>query len=551
MSSKPMPRNSLIVFYCLALSMLVLLFVWSGYHTSRVFVGFSNHIEELEVALISLEDCLLRLRECEADLRLAAQKDGASYLGSYTVRRSSIEPQLKSLVLPSDSDLKELFSEQLRRQSRVIALIRSGELKSAAESLREGEAGFEALSEKAESMKLSVLSRLREETERVRRVCTEFLCETIIASCLLILFSVFLVLANRRFLRESERLMETSKKLALLVDTSFDAIFFADKDLVIRSWSPACSRLFGYSSEEAIGQSLNLITPAFLSHELASYRAAAFKGQAIEPYETKRSSKSGKELIVSVSVSPVVTGYDAVDGITIVMRDVSAQRLLQQQKDDLIAALAHDLKNPLISSNVLLEIIRDDFNSLEPETIRDISGRVALANNRMIETVNEMLDVYRLESGSIEVELKPVDITQLCFDLQSELSLAFERKKIEFSLDVKDGLCAVTDGRVLRRILYNLLDNALKHCQEGAEVNFSAERAGSNLVLTVSDDGPGLSAQERSRAFQRIFRAPVAGKREGSGLGLYAARLMADLLNVSLDCQSSPGAGTRFRVELP
>ncbi|NJL71647.1 MAG: ATP-binding protein [Candidatus Competibacteraceae bacterium] len=70
-------------------------------------------------------------------------------------------------------------------------------------------------------------------------------------------------------------------------------------------------------------------------------------------------------------------------------------------------------------------------------------------------------------------------------------------------------------------------------------------------MLTVSDDGPGLSAQERSRAFQRIFRAPVAGKREGSGLGLYAARLMADLLNVSLDCQSSPGVGTRFRVELP
>ncbi|NJL71646.1 MAG: PAS domain S-box protein [Candidatus Competibacteraceae bacterium] len=221
--------------------------------------------------------------------------------------------------------------------------------------------------------------------------------------------------------------------------------------------------MFGYSSEEAIGQSLNLITPDSLSHELTSYRTAAFKGQTIEPYETKRSSKTGKELIVSVSVSPIVTGFDAVDGITIVMRDVSAQRLLQQQKDDLIAALAHDLKNPLISSNVLLEIVRDDFDSLEPETIRDISGRVAVANNRMIETVNEMLDVYRLESGSIEVELKPVDITQICFDLQSELSLAFERKKIGFSLDVKDGLCAVTDGKVLRRILYNLLDNALKH----------------------------------------------------------------------------------------
>jgi PAS domain S-box-containing protein len=550
LSSRAVSPRSTTLFYCLALSLLVILFVWFGYNTSRVFLSFSTHIEELEVALLSIEDCLSRFRECEIDLRLATRREDSSYLGSYAVRRSLIEPQLKNLKLSANSNIKELFEEQLKRQADISNLIKRGELIAAAETLKQGETRFEEISERAESVKYAVLSKLRTETIRVRKVCTEFLCVTIVASGLLILLSVSLFRANRRYEKESARFFETSNKLALLVDTSFDAIFFCDKDLVIRSWNPACCRLFGYSAEEATGKSLELITPAQLMHELTLYRNTASRGLPIEPYETKRINKLGKEITVSVSVSPIFTSSDSLDGITIVMRDVSERCQLQQQKDDLVAALAHDLKNPLISSNLLLEIIREDLTALEPETIRDMTGRIASANTRMIETVNEMLDVYRLESGAINIDPKPVDVTRLCVELQAEMSPAFERKKINFTHEIDANLSAVTDPKVLRRILYNLLDNALKHCDEGVNVNFIVKQFEDHLVLTVSDNGPGLSPSERIRAFQRIFRVPGGNQNEGSGLGLYAARLLSDLIGAKLEYLSSKSASTIFKLEL-
>lgn len=420
------------------------------------------------------------------------------------------------------------------------------------DKLHSKEASATAAATNIEDFRVLKLAELRRETAKVAQVCAEFQYEGIATVLLLIGFSAFLLYHNKRFVSESEAHVETTRKLALLVETSFDGIFSVDGQLLIQSWSPACQRIFGFSREEVVGSTLSLLWPPALGHELQVYRKALAEGVAISPYESRALTKSGKEISVSISASPVLADYDRVDGMTIVVRDVSFETTMRQQKEDLIAALAHDLKNPLIGSNLLLEIIREDFATMGAESVRDMTSRLSATNNRMIETINEMLDVYRLESGAIEIVSKPTDLSGLCHELEKEFSFAFERKKIAFKSEIAADLSVLSDPNLLRRIIYNLLDNALKYCTEGNTVIFSASLTeGGSTEIAVDDDGPGLDDNERRRVFQRLFRRPVSATgSEGSGLGLYAARLMSDLIKARIECQSKSNAGTRFKIIL-
>jgi two-component system, OmpR family, sensor kinase len=242
-----------------------------------------------------------------------------------------------------------------------------------------------------------------------------------------------------------------------------------------------------------------------------------------------------------------VTSKDEIGQLTETFNRMQDQlRQVDVARKEFIATASHELRTPIFSLSGFVELLQDE--DLDEETRREFLETMSEQVARLQKLSVDLLDLSRLDSGSVELHTEPVDLAELTRSVAGEFHPRLAEHRTDLVLDVpEEGPNAACDRERVAQIMRILLDNALRHTPEGTDVTVSALRYNGAAELTVADTGPGLPAGARAKVFERFFTGDAA---RGAGLGLAIARELAERMDGRLVLSTESGS-TAFTLELP
>jgi len=227
--------------------------------------------------------------------------------------------------------------------------------------------------------------------------------------------------------------------------------------------------------------------------------------------------------------------------------------VLNQEKNEFLGIVAHDLKNPLSAIQSLAELIAFDFESLSKQDVVEYTQMITASSEQMFDLITNLLDVNAIESGHTHIHLSHTDLTPTLQQLADEYYERARTKNIKFIYEAPEKLNMVIDSAIVRQILDNLLSNAIKYSPENTCVEFHATFEQQILHCRVIDQGPGLSAADQAKLFNKFTRLtpkPTANE-HSTGLGLFIVHKLVEALQGRVWCESKLKHGATFAVELP
>jgi PAS domain S-box-containing protein len=247
---------------------------------------------------------------------------------------------------------------------------------------------------------------------------------------------------------------------------------------------------------------------------------------------TSRRNYGFQERFYERTIAPVWTANDQILGWVIVVRDVTEEKVISQTRELLTETLVHDLRSPIGAIKTTLELIQEEISKSESSSVTDQSLDIAQRSaDRVLALIDSLLDISQLESGNLDIETKPSDIHVIISDAIGELIQQANEDGIILHEGDRNNLPLVQiDENLIRRVITNLLDNALKFTPEGGIVAVVATKEMEDFVtVRVSDTGPGIPEDYREIVFRRFSQIPgLRGRRRGSGLGLTFCQLVVE-----------------------
>jgi PAS domain S-box-containing protein len=358
------------------------------------------------------------------------------------------------------------------------------------------------------------------------------------------------VARDLRAVREADR---TRATLAAIVTGSDDAIISKTLDGIVTSWNPAAERLYGFTSDEMVGQSILRIIPVHLYFEEEHILSKIRVGERIDHFETTRMRKDGSIVHVSLTVSPLRDSNGRLIGASKIARDITAQRDAQRKKDEFLAVLAHELRNPLAPiRNAIALFGQPNTTKVQQDRAHAIAERQFQHMSRLLD---DLLDVSRLTRGRVELKLQHVELRSLVQQaVDATRTLMGERMhKLEVSHS-EEPLVLEADPVRITQIVANLLTNAAKYTDPGGAITLSTRRDRDEAVIEVADNGIGFDAEMHERLFELFSQEQSALARAagGLGIGLALVREFVERHGGTVAAYSAgPGKGSRFTVRLP
>jgi signal transduction histidine kinase len=331
------------------------------------------------------------------------------------------------------------------------------------------------------------------------------------------------------------------EQAAQVLEAVGDGIFLLDGDGVVRLWNRAATLATGLPAAAVLDRRLGDV--------IANWDTLA----AAIPLAAEGAAARAVTLPVEIEGRDLWLSFVAVrlaDGVVYAFRDVTRERLLEDERSDFIATISHELRTPMTGVyGAAQTLLREDIE-LEPEQRQTLLSMIATEAARLSQITEEVLLASQLDRGELHFERAAVDVGEVVrAAVNSMRSQLHDSTPIE--VDVADHVVASGDSDRIQQVLVNLLDNAAKY--GGAPVRISAESTDGLVRIAVSDAGPGISPADRDRIFEKFYRADTERSRaaRGTGLGLYISRELAQRMGGRLALASAPGEGARFVVELP
>ena len=334
-------------------------------------------------------------------------------------------------------------------------------------------------------------------------------------------------------------------------------------DAAIRFANPAAARLLGDAHpDDLIGQSLFHFAPQHTHQVLQQHRFLAECGEVPPPLDIALPRPDGLDRTVLLRSTP--TRFDGCYAVETVLRDVTADRRREQSlrdaqqkaekmnrlKSRFLAQMSHEIRTPLTSIIGFAEILSEN----DLGEWNEFTAYLERSSRRLLHTINSVLDLSRLEAGSLTLAPKPVDVTRVIRDTADLFTHRAAQNGVRLQVEVpRTPIRATVDPQALDRILDNLISNALKFTDEGGRVVVRAKGDGDALTLEVEDTGVGIAPQFLPHLFE-AFKQGEAEARDaqpGSGLGLAITQQLVDLMGGRIDVESEEDVGTRFSITLP
>jgi two-component system NarL family sensor kinase len=229
--------------------------------------------------------------------------------------------------------------------------------------------------------------------------------------------------------------------------------------------------------------------------------------------------------------------------------EVAELKAQSQQKEDFVVSLAHDLKSPLLGAVRVLELLS---TGAVPAAAQGEILRVALrSHHAMLIMIRNMIDVYKSESGALLPLMEPTNVSVLLSETLEEFAALINDKELTINKSINDVPAALADSILLRRVVMNLIDNAVKFSPQGSALSLSLSQEGRQIVIAIKDSGNGLSESQVAQIFNRFWQSD-SGRRcgIGSGLGLYSSKQIVESMQGSIECRSEENSGAEFKVLL-
>lgn len=229
---------------------------------------------------------------------------------------------------------------------------------------------------------------------------------------------------------------------------------------------------------------------------------------------------------------------------------------IARQRADFVSRLTHDLRTPLVAADRMLNLFQQGALGEMSEPMAEAVATMSRSNRNLLDMVNTLLEVYRFEAGRKVLNFAPVDITEIINEVIDELKPLAEEKGLSLTLEKQldnEQLTTVEGDRLeLRRVLTNLVGNAIKFTDEGSidvDMKQAIEQEKPQLVIAVQDTGPGVSLEEQKNLFERFRKGKH--RNSGSGLGLHLSQRILESHNGTIQLDSEEGKGSVFTVQLP
>jgi PAS domain S-box-containing protein len=356
--------------------------------------------------------------------------------------------------------------------------------------------------------------------------------------------------------------LNARERLSAILNTIEEGILVVDlRGSIVLANQPVLE-FTGLAMDELIGARLVEI-PAHALHIMGYSKPQAREiaqklehGLAIEsPKSTLILEDFKPERVLERAVIPVWSQVGRAIGAMIVLRDTTEEHQLQQTRETITETLIHDLRSPVSAVMSALEILSETMQDGQADELSQQALHVAQrSTEKVIAMVNSLLEIARMQSGEIELEIGAFYVRDLAEQVISNYAILANEYGVFVTNDINPDLpAAAADYNKLERVLSNLLDNALKYTPAGGKVRFSAEKSGENqLIVRVSDNGPGIPEEYREKIFERFNQVPnQSGRRRGTGLGLAFCRLVAEAHGGKIWVEPNQPFGSTFSILLP
>jgi PAS domain S-box-containing protein len=342
------------------------------------------------------------------------------------------------------------------------------------------------------------------------------------------------------------------RKLADILESTSDGILSIAADGAITSWNAGLAASTGYGADEMVGtRHFGLLRP----------RDSAGRDVLIErwveqidsasglPTELQVVSAGGQTVWLSCSYSRIPAGEDRDDVLVVVARNITQARELERLKDDFVAVVSHELRTPLVPIKGWAQTLLNRGDRLSDAQRRTAVQSILAQAQKLESLVLNILEASRIEAGRVDGD-GVADVGAIVARIVED-SLASRPDRV-VRLRPSAAACNVRGSAVwVERAVTNLLANAIKYSPDEEPVDVTVSVAGAEVLVSVTDRGPGIAADAQERIFERFERLEESRKQTGTGLGLYITRRLARAMGGEVSVSSMPGAGSTFVLRLP
>jgi len=363
---------------------------------------------------------------------------------------------------------------------------------------------------------------------------------------------------NARLERDKEervrkRVEERIRQQAQVLEQVHDVVICTDLDGYVLSWNRGAESVYGYSAEEALGKHIS-----FMYQDEQS--KGFFYQQVIKPLLEKGShdvevavpTKTGEEKYVHLSLSPISDNDGNIAMMCGYGIDITEHKKLDQLKDDFISLVSHELRSPMTVITGAINTALTEAERLSPEETRQLLKDAAFESESLSHLLGNLLELSRIQANRLSLYAEVISVRKVVQSTIEEIKR--QSSTHQFVMDMPRKLPPVyVDELRLERILYNLLENAVKYSPQGGKIRVSAKLQEEYLVIGVKDQGIGISPPDQAKLFapfQRLegFRPEGAG---GVGLGLLVCRRLVEAHGGQIWVESEPGKGSTFLFTVP
>jgi two-component system phosphate regulon sensor histidine kinase PhoR len=332
-------------------------------------------------------------------------------------------------------------------------------------------------------------------------------------------------------------------KLVSVLDQMTDGVLIIDAQGQVQLVNPAAQRIFGISERSALG---NSIAEVIRHHQLVElWKLCQETGQS----QVTSVDLTSRRMLLQSTAIPLSQALPG--SVLMVFQDLTQVRRLENIRRDFVSNISHELRTPLASLKALTETLQESALD-DPPAARRFLSRMETEVDSLSLMVQELLELSRIESGKVPLQLEPVGPTGLLTAAVGRLGLQAERAGLQISIQSMEDLPSVlADPRRIEQVVTNLLHNAIKFTPPGGRIELAAEQAGDMIQFSVRDTGAGISTESLPRIFERFYKADQSRTGGGTGLGLAITRHLVEAHGGRVWAESVEGQGATFYFTLP
>ncbi len=363
----------------------------------------------------------------------------------------------------------------------------------------------------------------------------------------------------KEFIKELEY---KKNKLQVILRSIEDAVIFCDRNKKIVLFNKSAEKMTGFSENEAVGKNheeiLKIVTEKRDKSSI-DYFKKTIKTNKVSKLKNGYYvvGKKGEKTPIAQTISPVLDFKGKIIGCVNVLHDITKDKEVMKAKTEFISTASHQLRTPASTIKLLIDAILKGYSGKITKKQKEYINNLKNASDRLITLVNDLLNVSRIESDKLSINIEKVDPRSFIKEIINETK--FLDMVQNCSIRLKRSETALPpvfiDKILIRQAFRNILDNAVHYSQNGklCKIIVALKSDPKGILISISDNGIGIDKKDQSKVFTRFFRSEKAVRvfADGTGLGLYVAKGILERLGGKIWFESEPGKGTTFYVLLP